>query len=69
MAAIAKKSENELIVDMIEEHIAKRDRVIQQLSASCKKSIKINMTCVRYMLVRSPMAVANRKRDDMTLVI
>ena len=66
------KTGNELIVGIIEEYIAKNGwnnrvaiRVLQEIR---QRQHDLYQICASED-VRSPMAVANRKRDDMTLVI
>ena len=67
-----KKSGNDLIVDMIEKHITEKGwknnvaiKILQQIREDQFNLYQIIATED----VRSPMAIANRKRDDMTLVI
>ena len=66
------KTGNELIVGMIDEHIAKHgwnDTVaISILQEIRQRQHDLYQICASED-VHSPMAVANRKRDDMTLVI
>ena len=66
------KTGNELTVGMIEEHIAKNGwndtvaiRVLQEIRQRQHDLYQVYASED----VRSPLAVANRKRDDMTLVI
>ena len=66
-----KKSGNDIIVEMIEQHATKKRwndvaiNILQEIRETQYNLYQISASED----VRSPMAIANRKRDDMTLVI
>ena len=66
-----KKSGNEIIVDMINKHVTEKGW--NNVAINILKEIRETQYTLYQISasedVRSPMAVANRKRDDMTLVI
>ena len=68
----SKKSGNELLVEMIHKHVTKKrwnDKIaINILQEICQRQHDL-LQKMASKDVRSPMAIANRKRDDMTLVI
>ena len=66
------KSGNKLLVEMIDEHVTRKGWN-DGIAINVLKEIRKNQHDLFQILasedVRSPMAIANRKRDDMTLVI
>ena len=68
----SKKSGNKLLVEMIDEHVTRKGWN-DGIAINVLKEIRQNQHGLFQILasedVRSPMAIANRKRDDMTLVI
>ena len=68
----SKKSGNELLVEMIHKYVTKKgwnDKIaINILQEICQRQHDLFQKMASKD-VRSPMAIANRKRDDMTLVI
>ena len=66
-----KKSGNEIIVDMIEQHVTKKRwnkvaiTILEEIHETQYTLFQISASED----IRSPMAIANKKRDDMTLVI
>ena len=66
-----KRSGNDIIVDMIEKHVAEKGW--KDVSIKILQSIREDQYTLYQITasedVRSPIAIANRKRDDMTLVI
>ena len=68
----SKKSGNELIVEMINTYITEKGWY-DRIAIDILEEIRQNQWELYYVLasqdVCAPMAIANRKRDDMTLVI
>ena len=69
----SKKSGNELLVEMIDKYITEKGGWNDGIAFNILKEIRQNQHDLFQLLagedVRSPMAIANRKRDDMTLMI
>ena len=68
----SKKSGNEPLVEMIDKHVTKKgwnDGVAIKILKEIRQSQHDLYQILASEDVRSPMAIANRKRDDMTLVI
>ena len=67
-----KKSGNELLVEMIKEHVTKKGG-LKNLAMSVLQTIRQTQYELYQLTasedVRSAIAIANRKRDDMTLMI
>ena len=68
----SKKSGNDLIVEMIDKHITRKgwnDRIAINVLLEIRQNQHDLFQILAGEDIRSPMAIANKKRDDMTLVI